>query len=371
MNVSKRFFSLVALSLLTTGLTAPNAHADVFYQPYYYELREQNMAKTPLQGDVTQALQAQQQPSSTVSHSQTPDPRLNDSTNQRLATGVQPDYVPVPKLNPVKAPMTATTTEIGSDKIELGTSTIMELGVQLSHYHYQEHLVPDQKFMHLSGDNFGLSFAGTKAYRSGLFWGGDARLTYGWADYTGSDQDIYGNIYPSSRDKDPTIIAEIRTFLGHDYVFNNALWGAINFSLSPYAGLGFRYLRDEANGTDTNGVVGYNRESRYIYMPIGITPRFRITDNSRISLNAEYDQFLYGWQVSSISGGDITNGQDGGYGLRGNVMFEQNRWAFGPFANYWNINQSNLACSTAFCGVEPHNQTYEYGMQLKYRFTGF
>ncbi|MGL1161882.1 hypothetical protein ACSTKX_24865, partial [Vibrio parahaemolyticus] len=57
-----------------------------------------------------------------------------------------------------------------------------------------------------------------------------------------------------------------------------------------------------------------------------------------------------------------------GYGMRGNMMFEWSKWSMGPFFNYWNIDQSQLACNNYLCGVEPHNQTIEYGFQGRYRF---
>jgi hypothetical protein len=127
---------------------------------------------------------------------------------------------------------------------------------------------------------------------------------------------------------------DTRLLGGHDFVFENA-----SFSLAPYAGLGFRYLYNDGRGSDTNGVEGYERYSHYIYVPVGLTPRFRVTDLSRLSLNMEYDQLIYGWQVSSlgdsISGAtDLTDSQHSGYGLRGSLMYEVPHWSFGPFFDY-------------------------------------
>jgi hypothetical protein len=104
-----------------------------------------------------------------------------------------------------------------------------------------------------------------------------------------------------------------------------------------------------------------------------VTPRFRITDQSRLSLNIEYDQLLYGWQLSELSDigfADITNPQTSGYGLRGSVMYERRSWSVGPFINYWNIGHSAYDCVAggAECGDEPDNQTLEVGLQGKYKF---
>lgn len=336
---SASFFAL-GIYLLMPSL----ALAEVSYQPYY-------LIQAPVSASSSDGIQTIPATTAPISNAEP-----------------LPTFSYDPKLDPRNVPYVAPSAGAVQEKMRLGTDTGAELGLQLSHYHYQEHIVPDQQFMHLSGDNIGLIFDGSRAYRSGFFWGGDARLTYGRADYTGGDQDIYGNIYPSSRNGDTNIIAETRAFLGHDYIYTNALWGTINFSLSPYAGLGFRYLFHDGSGSDSNGVKGYKRYSHYLYVPFGITPRFRITDASRISLNAEYDQLIYGWQVSAFSDGDLTNSQHGGRGWRGSVMYEREHWSFGPFANYWNINESSYACTASVCGWEPHNQTYEYGLQGKYRF---
>ena len=116
---------------------------------------------------------------------------------------------------------------------------------------------------------------------------------------------------------------------------------------------------------------GYARFSHYIYVPVGVTPRFRISSSERLSVNMEYDQLVYGWQLSTLSQlglADLTNTQDSGYGARLSVMYEWPTWSVGPFFNYWNINQSTTDCAGGFCGDEPHNQTIQYGIQGRYHF---
>ena len=258
--------------------------------------------------------------------------------------------------------------------ISLGTETGGEFGLQVSHYRYQEHVVANQEFMHLSGANYGATLSGNKSYQSGFFFGGDIRAVYGSHDYVGGDENIYtGQVFPSTHSGESDWLFETRAVAGKDFIFNNAFWGYANFGLSPYAGLGFRYLYNNGQGNDTNGVPGYERYSHYLYVPIGITPRFRVTDTTRLSLNMEYDYLLYGWQVSALGDEhpgetDLTNNQTTGYGFRSSLMFETKIIAFGPFFYYWNINQSDLQCNNAECGSEPHNQTIEYGLQGKIKF---
>jgi hypothetical protein len=256
----------------------------------------------------------------------------------------------------------------------MGTRSGFDLGAQFSGYRYQEHLVPDSEFMHIAGVNFGVTLDATKAFENQFFLTGNLRGTYGSHEYKGGDVDINtGATIPSKHSGEDDFMFEARLLGGYDFMFPEAFNNSADISISPYIGLGFRYLDNDGSGADTNGVDGYERYSHYFYLPVGVNPRIRVSNTSRVSMNLEYDQLLYGWQVSSIGDafpgtGDITNNQHGGYGLRGNVMYEWPKWAIGPFFNYWNINQSDIACNSALCGVEPHNQTIEYGIQGKYHF---
>jgi len=288
-----------------------------------------------------------------------------------------PSYTYNPKLDvknvPYKTPTAHDKNPAKSSSVALGTSTGAEIGLQVSDYRYQEHLVADQEFMHLTGAKFGLTFDATRAYSSGFFWGGDVRLAYGKSDYKGGDIDILGNVTPSTHSGESEWLFDGRLLGGYDFIFNDVFGSHKNFSLSPYTGLGFRWLYNDGRGADTNGVQGYERYSHYIYIPVGVTPRFRVTDTTRISVNTEFDWLAYGWQISSLGdtipgATDITNSQRDGYGLRGSVMYEWPSWSIGPFFYYWNINQSATGCDNAGCGVEPHNQTIEYGLQGRYRF---
>jgi hypothetical protein len=263
-----------------------------------------------------------------------------------------------------------------SAPIGLGTTNGFEFGAQGSWYRYQEHVVADQEFMHISGGKGGLTVDANKVFSDGTFIGGNVRGAYGHENYTGGDINLFtGQKIPSNHNDEDDMLLEGRIVAGHDFIFDHYKEG--NFSLSPYAGLGMRFLYNDGGGQDSNGVNGYRRYSQYLYLPMGVTPRIRLDHDSRLTLNAEYDQLLYGWQVSSLgdsapNSGDLVNNQYDGYGMRASAMYEQAAWSIGPFFNYWNINQSNSGCThyaTSFiiCGVEPHNQTTEYGLQVRYR----
>ena len=239
-------------------------------------------------------------------------------------------------------------------KNDLRTKTGIEIGAQFSTYHYQE---PDLN-VKLDALKYGINPILTASLYGNWFVKADGRFAMGSADYEGSG---------TSKDH-ADYISEIRAVAGYDFMFGG-------FALSPYAGLGYRYLYNDLRGFSSTGASGYRRNSHYLYMPVGVNPRFRVGDTDQIAMTFEYDQLLTGRQFSQLSDvsgyPDLDNDQNAGFGLRGEVMYQWPRWSFGPFFNYWNINQSETVCATGgvgtICGVEPHNQTYEFGVQLRYR----
>lgn len=245
-----------------------------------------------------------------------------------------------------------------ADEISLATTTGIELGGQISNYRYQEHVDPNTEFMHETGAKFGVTALATKAFHQGAFVSGDFRFAYSSNDYA-SAQGTLHHI--------PDYLFDIRLLVGKDFFLDRTL------SLSPYVGIGYRNLYNDLRGTLSSGAKGYQRDSQYLYLPVGLTPRFRVTETARISTTLEYDQLVQGWQRSensdaSPSLSNVTNGQFGGYGLRGSVMYEQASWSVGPFFDYWNINKSDDRIVGARYYFEPHNQTIEYGLQARYRF---
>jgi hypothetical protein len=237
----------------------------------------------------------------------------------------------------------------------LGTRTGLYGAFDFSHYRYEEPSIG----MSLDGLKYGLDLDGTYKF-SGSNWFANAglRFAYGLSDYSGTgaakDQSEY--------------LWELRSTFGRDFFLGNV-------GLSPYMGLGYRFLYNDLRGLTDLVAVGYRRESQYIYMPMGLTTRFRLfNNNSRIAVNMEYDQFLYGNQRSFLSDTvllheqDLENNQDSGYGFRGKVLYESGRWSVGPFFNYWNIEDSDVQCISTTCGMEPANETFEYGLHFGYRF---
>ena len=150
-------------------------------------------------------------------------------------------------------------------------------------------------------------------------------------------------------------------------------------TLTPYLGVGYRYLNDDLKGKVTStGAAGYERESNYFYSPIGIETLTELNNGWFWGLRAEYDYFWRGVQKSHLSDAnpaynDLENDQNKGYGVRGSVKLlmksEEIDFVIEPFIRYWNIKKSEDAKVT-FAGViigtgyEPKNHTTEAGIKM-------
>jgi hypothetical protein len=237
----------------------------------------------------------------------------------------------------------------------LATHTGLDVGAQVAQYEYLE---PD--IAKLSGNRFGL--VGTATLASGSLFGKiDLRGSYARLKYEGS----------GTMTDVPDLLLEARALAGFDLIGS---WA----SLSPYTGLGYRYLFDDLRGYSSTSAAGYRRYSNYLYIPVGLTARFRLGEDWVLVPTIEADVFLQGKQVSKLSDAglglnDVTNTQSSGRGHRASLMIEKNRWSFGVWTNYWHINDSD----TQFAGVvngqssfgqEPMNTTRESGIELRRRF---
>ena len=229
-----------------------------------------------------------------------------------------------------------------------------EAGGQIAHYHYEE-----PNFAKFIGPRAGAVGAFTFA-RWGIFLKADTRVSAGSLKYQGS----------GTKSDVPDSIFETRLAAGTD------IRAGANVSLSPYAGLGYRYLYNDFRGNTQSGgqiFAGYRRYSSYLYAPVGLTARFRAGDRWVLAPAVEYDVFIRGTQISKLSDGtanpDVTNTQRAGRGYRFAFMGESGRLAFGPWIHYWRIGDSELTrVSPTQAFFEPANWTREVGLEARYRF---
>jgi len=243
----------------------------------------------------------------------------------------------------------------------LATRRGFEVGVQLAHYHYEE-----PNFAKFIGTRGGIVGAYTFTRANGMFFRVDGRESYGALKYEGS----------GTRDSVPDLIVEARGVAGMDFPAGSGV------SLSPYLGLGYRYLYSDSRGyTQSGGQVfaGYRRYSNYLYLPIGLTTRIGIEAGWVLAPTVEADIFILGKQKSQLSDtniaglNDVTNTQSHGYGYRTYLMVEKDHLAFGAFMHYWSIKDSDVQFAGVVKGVpvgglEPANWTRESGIEFRYRF---
>lgn len=187
----------------------------------------------------------------------------------------------------------------------------------------------------------------------------DARFSYGEVDYesdgSGADNGI------------PNYIFETRGVAGYDMPINDS------FRLTPYVGLGYRFLLDNSGGRRTTvGHYGYDRESNYYYMPIGLEFHKEHQNSWSTDFVLEYDLFLHGKQVSrlELGYGNLENDQQVGLGLRSSIKFmksaERVDYFFEPFVRFWHIDDSDVSINCdqiCIAGYEPDNSQYEYGLK--------
>lgn len=235
----------------------------------------------------------------------------------------------------------------------LATKSANEIGLSLSSYKYQE------PSMENKGTKMGGDFQSTLAMPEKIWVRGDLHFGIGSVDYSSP--------VSGKASGNPDWYFETRGLIGKDaWAFDGAM-------LSPYAGLGYRYLFNDARGATNLGAVGYRRQSNYLYLPLGITYRVALAGTAQLVTEAEYDHLIIGKQFTKMSDtglgySDLSNNQNRGHGFKLSAKYVQDNWAVGPYANYWNIAQSEIVPlyqNGALIGHawEPQNNTVEFGLK--------
>ncbi len=212
----------------------------------------------------------------------------------------------------------------------------------------------------------------------------ESRVTYGEVEYEGSG--TWHGI--------PDWNFETRGLVGLEIPLVN------NVLLTPYGGLGYRYLYNQLSDYPASVVdgqqyySGYDRESHYVYIPLGIEVQKQLAVGWFVSLKNEVDFFVWGKQHShledmvdenGVNAGydELENTQERGIGWRSSVRFMRKTNSFDrfiePFVRYWHIddsevsfitNNGSLTCQGDLCqaGTEPDNKTWEYGLNMGAKF---
>ncbi len=248
-----------------------------------------------------------------------------------------------------------------------------QVGPEISYYQYKEPGLMEEEgtlygivgsytyrgWAALSAEELAMDPAGR---RRGQMFKLDGRFSWGEVDYDGE-----------LTDGTPYTIDDI-----DDYVLDfRLLWGSDSLGAETlntfYIGLGYRYLNDDPSFDP----YGYERESNYFYVPIGIDTISDLGNRSCFGLTGEVDLLLFGIQVSHFSDldpayDDIENLQWFGFGLRGSARYEKKTQALDfviePFIRYWWVEQSDPEYFNGLVAYEPKNRSLEYGIHLIFRF---
>jgi hypothetical protein len=243
----------------------------------------------------------------------------------------------------------------------------VDIGPEVYHFKYEEPGVMEEKGM-FYGVCFGLTSRDwvsnqreTSEPDGGGMFRAEGRVAFGDVDYDGML--MVGTPYKVSGMDD--LAAEGRLLLGQD-------WLAFEALSTLYAGVGYRYLNDNL----APDPAGYERESNYLYIPLGYNFDSGQGIGWAFGFGAEFDVFVFGRQESHLSDLDpmlldVDNDQDSGYGYRASIKLKHKSrdaiFTFEPFFRYWDIDKSDRD-DTYHAFVEPANETTEYGIQLIWMF---
>jgi hypothetical protein len=242
-----------------------------------------------------------------------------------------------------------------------GSKHSFSLGAEISYFKYEE---PD--VMKDTGMMYGI--VGSYTYRNKLMTKLEGKFAYGQVEYNGYRWD--GT--PLAVSDIPDYMVELRWLLGYEFV-------AKGITITPDFGIGYRYLQDNMQQRYAGA---YQRESNYIYIPIGIGAVVNAGGGWSFGAGAEYDLFLWGRQISYFSNVDPyynnpENEQLRGYGLRGSISIAKKGKKMGfliePYVRYWNIKESDYSILAydkipLLYGMEPNNESTEIGCKLAVTF---
>lgn len=243
-----------------------------------------------------------------------------------------------------------------------------ELGTYASYFRYREPGVMEEK-----GALGGLFGAVTvRPQDIPMYW----PEMYRFEGYFGFGQVDYTSGQSGTLDGIDEFMVEARYFAGYDF------YAGTDLRVTPYVGLGYRYLRDDSAGMQSStGAYGYKRESNYFYLPLGVEFTQSLSAGWEVGLTLEFDVLLGGQQKSHLNDVDpayglAKNDQEKGYGARGSirVVRQSERFdvLFEPYVRWWEVDDSEItvACGPGAClvGYEPKNDSLEAGAKIGFSF---
>ena len=221
----------------------------------------------------------------------------------------------------------------------------VSVGPEVSHITYDEkNLVFGGKAVDMKEEGVMYGVHGILEHQDRLYLAIDGRYSQGEVDYSGTGT-----------------IEGIK-----DYTYEaKGLVGLPYQKVVFYTGYGYRYLNDNSQGMLTStGLLGYERESTYHYVPIGA----KLTLD-KLTFRAEIDALITGEQISHLEvygpfEPQVRNKQNRGVGFKASVDYTYKNVVFGPFIRTWKIQNSKR--NDDF--LEPKNTSFEVGGQISVKF---
>jgi hypothetical protein len=252
------------------------------------------------------------------------------------------------------------------------------IGFYCAHYNYREPDVMQDVDYNLYGarwakdvgDMWGGSAFYRLTYKQNLFFQPELSLLYGKNQYNWGQKK---RIVSKTNHSIPSLIFEPRLTIGWNFSVHKSV------TVSPYSGIGYRFKSDDSDDVKCNDgdKLGFYRKSNYVYMPLGTSVEYVLTDNWSISLKGEYDWIVKAWHIDrSMGDPTLSFKQPNGYGLKSEASVEylHNKVKFylTPYINYWNIRNSKreyfMHDGYKSSSREPYNITWETGLKLGVSF---
>jgi hypothetical protein len=254
-----------------------------------------------------------------------------------------------------------------------------ELGAELFDYSYRERF-EGELVAQDDGLFGGIGLGYVETIGNGIFLRSRLNVAVGSVDYRSS-----GTILDDGEDGEARLdnvsqsIGQLELHIGKDF----SLGGGT--TLTPFIGLASRVLSDKSGGEETEGgLLGYDREISYAYVPLGAAARFEVGGRSSLTLSGQYNWFVGGDAKSKFSDldpelPDVEVELEQGSGFEASALLSlplgRKAISFGPFVRRWSIGQSESFVlvnpddpSETLELFEPKNRTTEVGFRIGFAF---
>lgn len=256
---------------------------------------------------------------------------------------------------------------LASTPVAAQTRPGFEVGVQVFDYAYRERL-DGNTIVRDDGVLGGLLFGYVETIGRGWFLRARFDAASGNVDYRAMDGARIENVKQT--------VSQLELQVGRDF----RLGGGV--TLTAFTGLASRVLDDESGGrVASNAALGYDRQIRYAYVPVGLTAGLPVGRNARLLLSGQYNRVIGGKAESKFSEldrdlPDVALDLNGGNGFEAGAMLAlplgRRAVGFGPFIRNWRIGRSDSRLFTEPEGTlelfEPSNRTTEAGLRVSFAF---